>query len=124
MYLKDNKGGSKLYILGLVGISIVSLMIGLIGGVWLGRNLWWTNNDNNYKPFVPSEQECTRDFKEGITTLADLIKVRGAPTKVTGFGDFFNFQYRTNPDHDVGCSYSFDKDGKLHRILIYLPSVG
>lgn len=124
MYLKDNNGDSKLYILGLVGISIVSLMIGLISGVRLGRNLWWTNNDNNYKPFVPSEQECTRDFKEGITTLVDLIKVRGVPTKVTGSRDFFYFQYRTNPDHDVGCSYGFDKNGKLNGISVYLPPVG
>lgn len=108
-------------ILGLVGFG---LLIGLMCGIWLGRNLWWTNNDNNYKPFIPSEQECTRDFKEGITTLVDLIKVRGAPTRVRSFGDFFNFEYRTNPDHDVGCSYRFDKEGKLHDITIFLPPVG
>ena len=124
MYLGDNKGGLNLYILGLVGISIISLLIGLISGLWLDRNLWWTNNDNNYKPFVPSEQECTRDFKEGITTLVDLIKVRGAPTKVSSFGDFFDFEYRTNPDHDVGCSYRFDKEGRLHSISVYIPPVG
>lgn len=123
MYLKDNKGGGKLYILGLIGTGIISLVIGLTCGVWLGKNLWWTNNDNNYKPFIPSEQECTRDFKESITTLVDLIKVRGAPTKVNSSGDFFDFEYRTNPDHDVGCSYGFDKDGKLHNISVYLPPV-
>ncbi len=40
MNLKDNKGNTKLYILCLVGISIVSLLIGLISGVWMGKNLF------------------------------------------------------------------------------------
>ncbi len=72
--------------------------------MWLGRNLWWTNNDNNYKPFVPSEQECSRDFKEGITRQVDLMKVRGEPTRVGMLGDVVMFYYRTNSNHDVGCA--------------------
>ncbi len=121
MVPKNTEGFSKLYIL----VFIAVFVIGAVGltyrhyGFWTGNSPYPIN-----KRDVPSASECDRDFQKGITVQADLMKVRGEPTHVRRFGDFVDFQYRTSSSKDVGCSYTFDKNGKLYNILIYYPPVG
>lgn len=110
----------NLKVLIIIVATIVIIAIIYITSVYL-RLGFWTGNQKVDKNELPTAAECDRDFKEGITTKADVIKVRGNPTRRQ---DSSNLYYRTSPKQDSGCSYQFDKDGKLLWIAIQYPPVG
>lgn len=105
-----------LWILSLILISIVIFIS------WYTNNGWWVKN-----PAVndrPTAAECTKDFKEGITTIQDVRNTLGKPYQEWRTNKQLKLDYRLQKTSDRGCTYGFDESTGLLKEILTFVTVG